>query len=77
MLENFGLRVIGESPYQIKAADGNVFWVLDFQMLHTAGSLDLEESRETFQSAFAKVWDGQLEDDGFNRLVLGAGMNGR
>ena len=77
MLENFGLRVIGESPYQIKTSDGHIFWVLDFQMLHTAGSLDLDESRETFQNAFAKVWGGQLEDDGFNRLVLGAGMNGR
>ncbi|MFP3353777.1 NAD-glutamate dehydrogenase, partial [Pseudoalteromonas sp. SIMBA_153] len=77
MLENFGLRVIGESPYQIKTGDGDVYWVLDFHMLHTAGSLNLEESRETFQEAFALVWNGKLEDDGFNRLVLGAGMNGR
>ncbi|WP_404398962.1 NAD-glutamate dehydrogenase [Idiomarina loihiensis] len=77
MLENFGLRVIGESPYQIKTSDGDVYWVLDFHMLHTAGSLNLEESRETFQRAFALVWKGKLEDDGFNRLVLGAGMNGR
>lgn len=76
MLENFGLRVIGESPYQIKTESG-VYWVLDFDMLHTAGSLDLEESRETFQEAFSLVWNGKLEDDGFNKLVLGAGMNGR
>jgi len=77
MLENFGLRVIGESPYPIRTADGVTYWILDFQMIHTGGSLELETTRELFQNAFAKVWRGQLEDDGFNRLVLGAGMTGR
>ena len=77
MLENFGLRIINESPYQIKTNDGHVFWVLDFFMLHTAGKLDLEKSRDNFQDAFAKVWDSHYEDDGFNRLILGAGMTGR
>lgn len=77
MLENFGLRIINESPYQIRTNDNHVFWVLDFFMLHTAGPLDLEKSRDNFQNAFAKVWDKHYEDDGFNRLILGAGMTGR
>lgn len=77
MLENFGLRVVGESPYPIRTAEGGVYWVLDFQLIHTGGPLELENTRELFQDAFAKVWSGQLEDDGFNRLVLGAGMTGR
>lgn len=77
MLENFGLRIINESPYQIKTNDGHVFWVLDFFMLNTAGPLDLDEVRDNFQDAFARVWNGDLEDDGFNRLVLSAGMTGR
>lgn len=77
MLENFGLRIINESPYQIKTRDGHVFWVLDFFMLHTAGKLDLEKSRDNFQDGFARVWAGHYEDDGFNRLVLSAGMTGR
>src|SRR5690554_2790406 len=77
MLENFGLRIINESPYQIKTNDGHVFWVLDFFMLHTAGPLNLEDIRDNFQDAFARVWSGDLENDGFNRLVLSAGMSGR
>ena len=77
MLENFGLRVINESPYQIKTSDGNVFWVLDFFMVHPAGPLDLEKTRDNFQEAFARVWSGDYEDDGFNRLVLSSGMTGR
>ncbi|WP_417655734.1 NAD-glutamate dehydrogenase [Pseudidiomarina aestuarii] len=77
MLENFGLRIIGESPYQIKTTDGKVYWVLDFQMLHSNTKLDLEAARDLFQDAFAKVWSGHFEDDGFNRLVLSAGLTGR
>ena len=33
--------------------------------------------RELFQDAFAAVWDGRAESDGFNALVLGAGLTWR
>ncbi|GAA6171802.1 NAD-glutamate dehydrogenase [Colwellia sp. KU-HH00111] len=78
MLENFGLRVIGESPYAIKTTDGETFWILDFSMIITGESdFDVYTVRSLFQDAFAKVWEGDLEDDGFNRLILGAGLEGR
>ena len=78
MLENFGLRVIGESPYAIKTIDGETFWILDFSMLITGDSdFDIYTVQTLFQDAFAKVWQGGLEDDGFNRLILGAGLEGR
>ena len=78
MLENFGLRVIGESPYAVKTESGEVFWILDFSMLLTGeGKFNLEIVQSLFQDAFAKVWSGQLEDDGFNRLILGAELGGR
>jgi len=78
ILENFGLRVIGESPYAIKSSDGETFWILDFSMLITGTSdFDIYKVRTLFQDAFAKVWHGDLEDDGFNRLILGAGLEGR
>ena len=78
MLENFGLRVIGESPYAIRTSNGETFWILDFSMLITGDSdFDVYTVRSLFQDAFAKVWQGELEDDGFNRLILGAGLEGR
>ncbi|WP_026972580.1 NAD-glutamate dehydrogenase [Aliagarivorans marinus] len=78
MLENMGLRVIGEAPYPIKTADGSNYWVLDFSMLYTGeGRLDIEQSRERFQQALAEIWAGSLEDDGFNHLVLAADASGR
>jgi len=78
MLENFGLRVIGESPYAIKSANGDMFWILDFSMLITGDrEFSISKVQTLFQDAFAKVWRGDLEDDGFNRLILGAGLEGR
>jgi glutamate dehydrogenase len=78
MLENFGLRVIGESPYAVRTSTGEVCWILDFSMLLTGkGKFNLEIVQSLFQDAFAKVWSGRLEDDGFNRLILGAELGGR
>ncbi|GAW96224.1 MULTISPECIES: NAD-glutamate dehydrogenase [Colwellia] len=78
MLENFGLRVIGERPYAIKTSDGETYWILDFSMYLTGeGKFDVYKVRTLFQDAFVKVWHGDLEDDGFNRLILGAGIEGR
>lgn len=78
MLENFGLRVIDESPYQVTSNDGEINWIMDFSMLHSmGGSLNMNTAMELFQKAFSQVWYRKLEDDGFNRLVLGAGLTGR
>ncbi|MCE2571938.1 NAD-glutamate dehydrogenase [Motilimonas eburnea] len=77
MLENMGLRVIGETPYAVKISDGSVGWILDFSMTYTGSvNFKIEQRQHDFQQAFANVWSGELEDDGFNRLVLGAELTG-
>ncbi|WP_158969064.1 NAD-glutamate dehydrogenase [Paraglaciecola sp. L3A3] len=78
MLENFGLRVIDESPYKISPSEGNVNWIMDFSMLHhSSNDMDLAQAQSLFQTAFSQVWYGELEDDPFNRLVLAGGLTGR
>ena len=78
MLENFGLRVIGEVPYEVKITETETSWIHDFSMSLTGnGKFDISKVRTLFQDAFAKVWHGKLEDDGFNRLILVAGIEGR
>ncbi len=78
MLENLGLRVIGESPYEVRKANGQIYWILDFSMLHKSDkTVDLREARDRFQQAFAAIWAGELDSDGFNRLLLGASLTGR
>ncbi len=77
ILENFGLRVIGETPYAVDTETGE-HWIMDFTMTLTNGdNADFEKTQQLFQQAFAAVWDNQLENDGFNRLILGAKLSGR
>jgi glutamate dehydrogenase len=78
MLENMGLRVIDESPHAVKTADGHRYWILDFSMTYDGqGALDIEGLRDNFQNALGNIWQGQLESDGFNQLVLKAQLSGR
>jgi glutamate dehydrogenase len=78
MLENMGLRIVSERPYKLTLEDGSARWIQDFDMqLAWGGDLDLDRVRDDFQQAFHKVVSGDLENDGFNRLVLTAGLNWR
>ena len=38
-----------------------------------SGELPVDDARVLFQDAFAAVWSGHAESDGFNALVLGPG----
>ncbi len=77
ILENFGLRVIGETPYQVKSDQGTS-WIMDFTMrLTNSDNTDFETTQGLFQNAFDAVWKNKLENDGFNRLILGAKLSGR
>ncbi|BDF94442.1 MULTISPECIES: NAD-glutamate dehydrogenase [Pseudoalteromonas] len=78
MLENFGLRVIGETPYSVKTSDGSVNWIMDFSMLlDSKGIADFDKVSARFRAALTSVWSNRLENDGFNRLVLMGGLTGR
>jgi glutamate dehydrogenase len=78
VLENMGLRVIAERPYGFVTKDGRSFSLHDFAMQRTeAGEIDIEKVRGDFQDAFARVWRGDAQNDGFNQLVLGAGLDWR
>lgn len=78
MLENMGLRVIGEQPYRIVTRDGNAVWINDFNMTFAkAPRFPVEEVKDIFQEAFQRIWLGQAENDSFNRLVLEAELNWR
>ncbi|GAA5217805.1 NAD-glutamate dehydrogenase [Corallincola platygyrae] len=78
LLENMGLRVIGERPYKITDNQGVLHWVLEFHMAHASGTgLDINEVQGRFVEALSGVWSGQYEDDGFNKLILSAGLTGR
>ena len=78
MLENMGLEVEEEQPSRIDRAGTSAIWLHDIGLRHTEG-LDVDPDRigDRFRNAFAQVWSGVVDNDGFNRLVLGAGMSWR
>lgn len=78
IVERLGMRAISERPYVLKFEDGGVTWINDFALQYTRGvCFDIDEIKDLFQNAFASVWFGHAENDGFNQLVLAAGLNWR
>ena len=76
MMENMGLRVISEHPYRVDASDG-LCYIQDFEVESLQGELDVDALDENFEESFARLWRGDAENDGFNRLVLAAGLSWR
>lgn len=78
MLEHLGVRVDEERPYLIEPQDATFAWVHDFGLeLADEVEVDIEQVKALFEDAFARVWDGEIENDDFNRLVLRAQLGAR
>ncbi|MCW8194134.1 NAD-glutamate dehydrogenase [Proteobacteria bacterium 005FR1] len=89
VLENLGLRVIGEHPFKIKRppsigqggrdkGETHTIWLHDFELRYDLPvTIDVHAAKAHFQDAFAAIWHGKADSDAFNRLVLGARLNWR
>jgi len=79
VFEHLGFKVISEVPHALcQGGDAQPVWIHDFTMVTNDGhNLDIESLRARFEEAFRAVWQGQAEDDGFNRLVINAGLTWR
>ena len=77
ILENLGLRVLGERAYPLRA-DGEPLWIQDFDLEATARTaLDPDALGARFKDCFAAVLRGDAENDGFNGFVTSAGFDWR
>ncbi|SDI72129.1 NAD-glutamate dehydrogenase [Billgrantia gudaonensis] len=77
MMENLGLRVIGERPYEIETEE-TTYWIHDFDLEHhTSIEVSLQAMREPFIEAFQRIWAGEADNDAFNRLVIVANLDWR
>ena len=75
-LENLGLRVLTEHVYEIPG--DTPLSIQDFDVQPTGKlAFSVEQVGALFEEAFEHVWRGAAENDGFNRLVLGAKLNWR
>src|ERR687898_1510951 len=78
LLEDMDVEVVDERPHEVKPEGSAPIWIYDFGLVHgTDRELQTSEVKEIFQDAFARAWRGAVENDGFNRLVLGARLTWR
>jgi glutamate dehydrogenase len=78
LFENMGVEVADERPYPIAPRDGDRVWIYDFGLTFSGeGDLGVDGVRESFQDTFVRVWRGDVENDSYNRLVLGAALTWR
>jgi glutamate dehydrogenase len=75
ILENLGLTVLSEQPFKLPQSD---LHVADFAVqLPDPAALDDDSTRRAFVELLESLLRDEAENDGFNRLVLLAGLNGR
>ncbi|MEM7299617.1 MAG: NAD-glutamate dehydrogenase [Pseudomonadota bacterium] len=78
VLENMGFRVIEESTFDVAQTGGQPVFVHDMELERAdGGTIDLDALDERLTDTFRAVWFGEADNDGFNRLVMVAGLDWR
>ncbi|SFB26288.1 glutamate dehydrogenase [Amycolatopsis marina] len=83
VLQCMGVEVVDERPYELNREDGRRSWIYDFGLRIEQRVLDeitehaTMDLQQRFQEAFGAAWYGDCEVDGFNGLVLRAGLSWR
>jgi glutamate dehydrogenase len=74
MLSSMGVEVVDERPYELESLARRSH-IYEFGLRY--GQSLPEEARVLFQEALKAIWERNNEIDGFNALVLGAGLTWR
>ncbi|MEO8830054.1 NAD-glutamate dehydrogenase [Lapillicoccus sp.] len=82
LFTHLGVEVVDERPYEVVRSDGVRVFIYDFGLRTRTsqdwGAGDDRDARKLlFQNAVRAVWTGVAESDGFNALVLQAGLTWR
>ncbi len=81
VLQTLGAEVLDERPFEVRRGDGEPSRIYDFGLAFPGeaaarGAAD-DELRTRMSEAFIASWSGRAEVDGFNQLVLAAGLTWR
>jgi len=78
LFENMGVEVADERPYPIVPRGRDGVWIYDFGLTYSGhGDLGAGGIRESFHDTFVRAWRGEVENDAYNRLVLGGALTWR
>ncbi len=76
-LQHMGLEVVDEHPYEFRGqVTHRPFWIYELGLRAPAAGTP-QRVGHLFEEALTALWHGQTEDDGFNALVLAAGLTWR
>jgi glutamate dehydrogenase len=84
IMENCGLRVIAEYPFEVHP-EGSLqpIWIQDFTMSVESPAkgpfdkFDIIRIKKQFEECLLGIWNGDIENDSLNRLILLADMKWR
>ena len=75
LLQNFGVRVLNEYPFEVHRKGFGSAWVLQFGIeLPDAKLPGVDSLNERLAKALRAAWFGEVESDSFNGLVVTAGL---
>ncbi len=78
ILADMGLKTLEEFGHAVRPTEDGEIHIHEFLMEDPRGaSLTFADVKDPFEAAFAAVWNGRTESDGFNRLVLELGVHWR
>jgi glutamate dehydrogenase len=79
VLENMGFKVVDERTHRIEPGDsGSEMWLHDMVLERAdGGAFDIEALKARLEATFMAVMRGRAENDGYNALVLTAGVQWR
>ncbi|MBS9533434.1 NAD-glutamate dehydrogenase [Mycobacterium sp. M1] len=80
MLQCMGVVVIEEQPFTVTRADGLKVWIYKFKVsphqsipIPVTGA-ERDDAEQRFADGVTAIWEGRVEADRFNELVLRAGL---
>lgn len=78
ILENLGFHVLGEQSHHIHLHNDKHVYISDFNMTAQQDNVvAMQDVSAACVEAFSAIWHGKAENDGFNRLVVFAGLGWR
>ena len=79
ILENMGFGVISERTFRLARPDGDAVHLHDMDLVRANGgaAIPLDDSGKSLEDVFGAVWRRNIENDGFNALILEAGLDFR
>jgi glutamate dehydrogenase len=78
LVERLGLEVLDERSITLCRADGAKLWWHDLGVRHPhVSQLASAAARAEAEHVLEALWRGEIEPDGFNRLVIAAGLRRR